>query len=138
MGIENCKLVELPVIHDPQGNLTFIEQGRHVPFDIARVYHTYDVPAGATRGGHAHRSCEELVIAMSGSFELIVDDGERRESFKLDRPHVGLYLPPMMWRELIDFSSNAVCMVVASDYFEEEDYIRDYAAFQSAVGAKAG
>jgi dTDP-4-dehydrorhamnose 3,5-epimerase-like enzyme len=130
--------VELPVIHDPQGNLTFIEQGRHVPFDIARVYHTYDVPGGATRGGHAHRNCEELVIAISGSFEVIVDDGAARDSFRLNRPYVGLYLPPMMWRELIDFSSNAVCMVVASDYFKEEDYIRDYSTFQAAVGAEAG
>jgi dTDP-4-dehydrorhamnose 3,5-epimerase-like enzyme len=138
LGVENCKLVELPVIHDPQGNLSFIEQGRHVPFDIARVYYTYDVPGGAARGGHAHRTCEGLVVAMSGSFEVVVDDGVARDSFRLNRSHVGLYLPPMIWRELIDFSSNAVCMVVASDYFKEEDYIRDYAAFQQAVGAEAG
>jgi dTDP-4-dehydrorhamnose 3,5-epimerase-like enzyme len=138
VGIENCKLVELPVIHDPQGNLTFIEQRRHVPFEIERVYHTYDVPGGAKRGGHAHRACEELLVAMSGSFEVIVDDGSARDSIRLNRSYVGLYLPPMIWRELVDFSSGSVCMVLASDYYDEDDYIRDYDDFQGAVAAGAG
>jgi dTDP-4-dehydrorhamnose 3,5-epimerase-like enzyme len=137
LGIDNCKLVELPVIHDPQGNLTFIEQKRHVPFEIARVYHTYDVPGGATRGGHAHRACEEMLVAMSGSFEVVVDDGSSRASFRLNRSYVGLYLPAMIWRELVDFSSGSVCMVLASDYYDEEDYIRDYDDFGKAVGAAA-
>jgi dTDP-4-dehydrorhamnose 3,5-epimerase-like enzyme len=135
VGIENCKLVELPVIHDPQGNLTFVEQNRHVPFEICRVYHTYDVPGGATRGGHAHRECEELLVAMSGSFEVIVDDGDKRDSFRLNRSYVGLYLPPMIWRELVDFSSGSVCMVLASDYYDEADYIRDYDEFGQATTA---
>ena len=133
MGVENCKLLKLPVIHDPQGNLTFIEQGRHVPFDIARVYHTYDVPGGATRGGHAHRACEEMLVAMSGSFEVVIDDGSAKDSVRLNRSYVGLYLPPMIWRELVDFSSGSVCMVLASDFYDETDYIRDYEAFQSAT-----
>jgi dTDP-4-dehydrorhamnose 3,5-epimerase-like enzyme len=133
LGIENCKLVELPVIHDPQGNLTYIEQKRHVPFEISRVYHTYDVPGGARRGGHAHRACEEMLVAMSGSFEVVVDDGSSRDSFRLNRSYVGLYLPPMTWRDLVDFSSGSVCMVLASDYYDEADYIRDYGEFQSAA-----
>lgn len=133
LGVEDCKLAELPVIHDPQGNLTFVEQKRHVPFEIARVYYLYDVPGGAMRGGHAHRSCEEMLIAMSGSFEVLVKDGSRKLSFRLSRSYIGLYLPPMIWRELIDFSSGSVCMVLASEYFDEADYIRDYGEFEAAV-----
>jgi len=135
LGVEDCKLVELPVVHDPQGNLTFVEQKRHVPFEIARVYHLYDVPGGAMRGGHAHRGCEEMLIAMSGSFEVVIDDGARKESVRLSRSYLGLYLPPMIWRELIDFSSGSVCMVLASEYFDEGDYIRDYTEFEVAVSA---
>lgn len=134
MGIADCKLAELPVVHDPQGNLTFIEQKRHVPFEIARVYHTYDVPGGARRGGHAHRACEEMLVAMSGSFEVSVDDGSERKAFRLNRSYIGLYLPPMIWRDLSDFSSGSVCMVLASDYYDEADYIRDYDEFLRAVG----
>jgi uncharacterized RmlC-like cupin family protein len=137
VSIENCKLVELPVVHDPQGNLTFIEQRRHIPFDIARVYHTYDVPGGARRGGHAHRECEEMLVAMSGSFEVEIDDGVNRKSVRLNRSYVGLYLPPMIWRDLVDFSSGSVCMVLASAYFEESDYIRDYDDFKSAVATSS-
>jgi hypothetical protein len=134
LGIEDCKLVELPVIHDPQGNLTFIEQTRHVPFEISRVYHTYDVPGGARRGGHAHRACEEMLVAMSGSFEVSIDDGDSRRNVMLNRSYVGLYLPPMIWRDLSDFSSGSVCMVLASDFYDEADYIRDYDEFKRAVG----
>lgn len=134
VGIDDCKLVELPVVHDPQGNLTFIEQKRHVPFEISRVYHTYDVPGGAQRGGHAHRACEEMLVAMSGSFEVTIDDGSSRRDVRLNRSYVGLYLPPMIWRDLSDFSSGSVCMVLASDYYDEADYIRDYDEFLGAVG----
>lgn len=135
MGVADCQVFELPIVHDPQGNLTFIEQKRHVPFEIARVYHLYDVPGGATRGGHAHRDCEELLVAMSGSFEVVLDDGREKKSVRLSRSHLGLYLPPMIWRELIDFSSGSVCMVLASEYYDEADYIRDYGEF---LGAAAG
>jgi dTDP-4-dehydrorhamnose 3,5-epimerase-like enzyme len=133
LSVDDCKLLELPVVHDPQGNLTFIEEQRHVPFSISRVYHLYDVPGGATRGGHAHKDTEEFLVAMSGSFEVVVDDGARRKSVRLNRSYIGLYLPPMIWRELIDFSSGSVCMVLASDYYDESDYIRDYDEFQRAT-----
>jgi dTDP-4-dehydrorhamnose 3,5-epimerase-like enzyme len=131
VGVQDCRVIELPIIHDPDGNLTFIEGERHVPFGIKRVYHTYDVPGGAVRGGHAHRTCEEMVIAMSGSFDVVVDDGKEKASFRLNRSWKGLYLPPMIWRDLIDFSSGSVCMVLASDFYEEDDYIRDYDRFRA-------
>lgn len=134
MGTADCQVLEFPVVHDPQGKLAFIEQRRHVPFDIERVYHLYDVPGGATRGGHAHRACEEVLIAMAGSFEVVVDDGREKQRFRLNRSHLGLYLPKMIWRELVDFSSGAVCLVLASEYFEEADYIRDYDDFVATVG----
>jgi hypothetical protein len=130
LPLDDCKLLELPVVADPQGNLTFIEQGRHVPFQITRVYHTYGIPGGAKRGGHAHRDCEELLVAMAGSFKVAIDDGAARGGFVLDRASVGLFLPRLIWRELVDFTPGAVCMVLASDYFDEEDYIRDYDAFR--------
>jgi hypothetical protein len=133
VSVQDCRVIDLPVIHDPDGNLTFVEQRRHVPFEICRVYHTYDVPGGARRGGHAHRTCEEVVIAMSGSFEVVVDDGEEKTSFRLNRSYQGLFLPRMIWRDLIDFSSGSVCMVLASDYYIEEDYIRDYDRFRAEV-----
>jgi dTDP-4-dehydrorhamnose 3,5-epimerase-like enzyme len=133
VGVQNCRVIDLPIIRDPNGNLTFIEEGRHVPFDIKRVYHTYDVPGGAVRGGHAHRTCEEMVIAMSGSFEVVVDDGDEKASFRLNRSYQGLFLPAMIWRDLIDFSSGSVCMVLASDFYVEEDYIRDHETFTAEV-----
>ena len=133
MSVDDCRLVELPVIHNPQGNLTFIEGAQHVPFDIARVYYLYDVPGGATRGGHAHKQLQQLLIAMSGSFDVLLDDGERTRTVRLNRSYVGLYMPTMIWRELVDFSSGSVCMVLASAPYEEADYIRDYDEFRAAV-----
>jgi dTDP-4-dehydrorhamnose 3,5-epimerase-like enzyme len=133
LSIDDCKLLELPVVHNPQGNLTFIEGSKHIPFEIARVYYLYDVPGGATRGGHAHRQLEQLIVATSGSLEIVVDDGQRRKGVSLNRSYVGLYLPPMTWRELVDFSSGSVCMVLASAHYDEADYIRDYGEFQDAV-----
>lgn len=138
MSVDDCRLIELPVVHNPQGNLTFVEGAEHVPFEIARVYYLYDVPGGATRGGHAHRELEQVLIAMSGSFEVIVDDGTQRRGIRLNRSYVGLYIPPMIWRELIDFSSGSVCMALASAHYDEGDYIRDHSAFQSVALGDTG
>ncbi|HXF31213.1 MAG TPA: FdtA/QdtA family cupin domain-containing protein [Solirubrobacterales bacterium] len=134
MGIDQCKLVELPVIENPQGHLTFIEEDRHVPFSIARVYYLYDVPEGAARGGHAHRELEQLIVPIGGSFDVIVDDGSERRTFHLDNPHLGLYLPRLIWRELESFSAGSFCLVLASAWYDEADYYRDYDAFQAALG----
>jgi len=136
LSIDDCRLVELPVVHNPQGNLTFIEGEKHVPFDIARVYYLYDVPGGAKRGGHAHCELQQLLIAMSGSLEIVIDDGVNRRGIQLNRSYLGLYMPAMIWRELVDFSSGSVCMVLASAPYEESDYIRDYGEFQRAVTAR--
>lgn len=130
LSVDDCRLVDLPVIHNPQGNLTFIEGQKHVPFDIARVYYLYDVPGGAERGGHAHRELQQLLVAMSGSLEIVIDDGAERKGIQLNRSYIGLYMPSMIWRELVDFSSGSVCMVLASAPYEEADYIRDYDEFR--------
>ena len=135
LGLEDCRLVELPRVNDPRGNLTFIEGGRHVPFDIRRVYYLYDVPGGATRAGHGHRRLEQVIIAMSGSFDVTLDDGRERRRFHLNRSYYGLYVSAMMWREIDNFSSGSVCMVLASDYYDEADYFRHYEQFMEAVRA---
>jgi hypothetical protein len=120
------QLINLPKIIDPRGNLTVAEQSRQIPFNIERVYWTYDVPSGECRGGHAHKTCEEVIIAVSGSFDVILDDGASRSTYHLNHPYQGLYVGKGIWRTLEDFSSGAVCLVLASHLFEEEDYIRDY------------
>ena len=129
MSIKNCKVVNLPKIQDPRGNLTFIEGGNHVPFDIKRVYYLYDVPGGAERGGHAHKELSQLIVAMSGSFDVLLDDGTQKVKFHLNRSYNGLYVCPMIWRELDNFSSGSVCMVLASNYYDESDYYRIYNDF---------
>lgn len=131
--LDQCRIIELPRINDPRGNLTFVESHRHVPFDIQRVYYLYDVPGGAERGGHAHKELQQLIIAMSGSFDVVIDDGKERRRHQLNRSYYGLYLPPMTWRELDNFSSGSVCMVLASLPFDEADYFRDYDAFRKVV-----
>lgn len=136
MSIENCKIIELPKISDPRGNLTFIEGMRHIPFDIRRVYYTYDVPGGADRGGHAHKALHQLIIAMSGSFDVTLDDGRNKKKFHLNRSYQGLYVCPMIWRDLDNFSSGSVCMVLASNIYEASDYYRDYNKFISAATSK--
>ena len=133
---EVCRIIELPRVTDPRGNLTFVEGARHVPFDIRRVYYLYDVPGGAERGGHAHKTLRQLIIAMSGSFDVVTDDGRRRQRFHLNRSYYGLYLPSMTWRELDNFSSGSVCLVLASAPYDESDYYRDYAAFLQACEAR--
>ncbi|MEH2318689.1 sugar 3,4-ketoisomerase [Nostoc sp.] len=133
MSIEECRIIHLPKVQDPRGNLTFIEGNKHVPFDLKRVYYLYDVPGGAERGGHAHKQLQQLIIAMSGSFDVVLDDGHGKWRFPLNRSYYGLYISSMVWRELDNFSSGSVCMVLASTYYEESDYYRDYDEFIKAV-----
>ena len=130
MALSDCQIIELPVIHDTRGNLTFIEGGRHIAFDIRRVYYLYDVPGGAERGGHAHKQLQQLIIAMSGSFDVVLDDGAERKRVHLNRSYSGLLVCPMIWREIDNFSSGSVCMVLASEFYDEADYYRDYETFQ--------
>jgi dTDP-4-dehydrorhamnose 3,5-epimerase-like enzyme len=129
MGISECRLIELPRIQDSRGNLTFIESDRHVPFAIERTYYLYDVPGGAARGAHGHKALQQLMIAMAGSFDVTLDDGNEKRRFHLNRSYIGLYIPPMIWRELDNFSSGSVCVVLASAYYDEHDYLRNYDEF---------
>jgi dTDP-4-dehydrorhamnose 3,5-epimerase-like enzyme len=133
MSLDDCKLIDLPKIAEPRGNLTFIEGGRHVPFDIKRVYYLYDVPGGAERGGHAHKDLHQLIVAMSGSFDIVLDDGRQKKRIHLNRSYYGLYVCPMIWREMDNFSSGAVCLVLASNLYDESDYYRDYSDFLKAL-----
>ena len=136
MNVRGCKILDLPKISDPRGNLTFIESPKHIPFDIKRVYYLYDVPGGAERGGHAHKELQQLIIAMSGSFDIVLDDGVNKERIHLNRPYFGLYVNTMVWRELDNFSSGSVCMVLASIPYDESDYYRDYGEFTQALKDK--
>jgi dTDP-4-dehydrorhamnose 3,5-epimerase-like enzyme len=124
-----CRIVELPRIADPRGNLTVVEGAVEVPFDVQRVYYLYDVPGGQFRGGHAHRGLEQVIIAAAGSFDVIVDDGRQSERFFLNRSYVGLYMPPMIWHELDNFSTGSVALALASQRYDEADYYRDYDEF---------
>ncbi len=134
MTVDACRLIDLPKIHDPRGNLTYIEGGSHVPFLIERVYYLYDVPGGSERGGHAHKGLHQLIVAMSGSFDVLIDDGNQRRRIHLSRSYYGLYICPMIWRELDNFSSGAVCLVLASNRYDESDYYRDYPEFLADKG----
>ena len=136
MLLKHCKIINLPKIKDPRGNLTFIEGGEHIPFDIKRVYYLYDVPGGAERGGHAHKTLQQLIIAMSGSFDVVLDDGREKKRFHLNRPYRGLFVCPMIWRKLDNFSSGSVCLVLASNRYTEDDYYRKYSDYQAAIGLK--
>jgi hypothetical protein len=133
MNLSKCKIIELPKITDARGNLTFIEENRHIPFDIKRIYYLYDVPGGAMRGGHAHRNLQQFIIAVTGSFDVLLDDGFNKKTFHLNKSNTGLYLPSMMWRELDKFTSGSVCLVLASELYSEDDYIRDYKTFKKVV-----
>jgi len=129
VSIDNCNIINLPKIADHRGNLCFIEGSRHIPFDMKRLYYIYDIPGGAERGGHAHKELHQFVIAMSGSFDVLLDDGQQSKTVQLNRSHYGLYICPMIWREISNFSSGAVCVVLASDYYCEDDYYRVYEDF---------
>ncbi len=133
MSIDKCRFIDLPKVTDPRGNLTFIEGGRHIPFEIKRVYYIYDVPGGAERGGHAHKKLEQLIIAVSGSFDVVLSDGRDKRKFQLNRPYYGLYICPMIWREIENFSSGSVCIALSSEYYDEADYYRYYAGFLNKV-----
>ena len=134
--LSNCKIIDLPKIQDPRGNLTFIEGGHHVPFDIQRVFYLYDIPGGADRGGHALKLCYQFLIAMSGSFDVILDDGKEKKRIHLSRSYNGLLIPAAIWREMDNFSSGSVCMVLASNKYSEEDYYRDYSDYLAAMSLK--
>jgi len=136
MGLEDCRIIGMPRVEDPRGNLTFIEGNNHIPFDIKRVYYTYDVPGGSERGSHAHKNLRQLIVAMSGSFDVVLDDGFNKHRFHLNRSYYGLYVSPMMWRTIDNFSSGSVCMVLASELYDENDYYRDYSEFMSDVKSK--
>ena len=135
--LNQVKMIDLPKIADQRGNLTFVEGGRHIPFDIKRVYYLYDVPGGAERGGHAHKELRQFIIAMSGSFDVVLDDGRQKRRIHLNRSYTGLYVCPMIWRELDNFSSGSVCMVLASNRYDEDDYYRDYVQYLAAQGVSA-
>ena len=128
-----AKIINLPKISDPRGNLTFIEQENHIPFKIKRVYWIYDVPGGETRGGHAFKKQQELIVTLSGSFDVIVDDGEKQQTFSLKRSYYGLYIPEGLWRQIKNFSTNALAMVLSSTHYNEYDYIYDYDEFLKMI-----
>ncbi len=132
MSLDDCRIINLPKISDPRGNLTFLEGMRHIPFEIKRVFYLYDVPGGESRAGHALKTCEQFVIAMSGSFDLVLDDGVDRKRFHLNRSYYGIYLPPLIWREIDNFSSGSVCTVMASEPYNEDSYYREYSHFLAA------
>jgi len=134
MNLSQCRIIELPKMTDPRGNLTFVEGERHVPFPIKRVFYLYDVPGGADRAGHALKKCHQFLIAMSGSFDVVVYNGKDKERFHLNRSSYGLHLPPMFWREMDNFSSGSVCLVLASEPYDEKDYYRDYREYLRVMG----
>lgn len=133
MSLNDCRIIELPKIVDPRGNLTFIEENKHIPYDIKRVFFLYDVPGGESRGGHALKNCDQFLIAASGSFDVIVDDGIERKTYHLNRSYYGLHIPPLIWREMDNFSSGSVCMVLASEFYSENDYFREYEEYLRAI-----
>ena len=137
VGIERCRLIELPVVEDPFGDLAFAEAGRHVPFAIERVFYVQGVPEEAVRGGHAHRTLEQVVFCLAGGFEIVVDDDARSRPYRLEPGGTGLYLPPMVWHDMSDFADATAYVALTSARFEESDYIRDRDEFGEAVGAAA-
>lgn len=130
-SVYNCNVLQLTKIHNPAGNITIVEGERNIPFNIRRIYYLYDIPGGESRGGHAHKELSQLIVAASGSFEVLLDDGINKKIVRLNRPNYGLLVVPGIWRELFEFSSGAICMVLASHKYDEMDYIRDYDIFSA-------
>lgn len=130
MTVEDAKIIELPKILDARGNLSFAEQNNQIPFEIKRTYWIYDVPGGESRGGHAFRKNEEMIIALSGAFDVVVDDGERQKRFNLNRSYYGLYIPKGLWRTMENFSTNAFALEFGSEHYDKSDYVRDYEQFK--------
>lgn len=137
MRWDQIRIVSLPKVSDPRGNLSFIEGGRHVPFEFRRVFYLYDVPGGESRAGHALKTCQQFIIAISGAFDVTADDGRTRAKHHLNRSYFGLYLPPLVWREIDNFSSGSVCLVLASEPYDEAGYVRDYDAFRRIAAEPA-
>ena len=135
-SIDQCKIIELDKHHHINGNLSVVENGEQVPFDIKRVYYLYDVPSGEERGGHAHKQLRQFIVAVSGSFDVIIDDGVQQRSVTLNRPYKGLLIVPGIWRVINNFSSGAVCLVMASDHYDEDDYVRNYDEFKLLTSNK--
>ncbi len=133
MSLKDCRIIELPKLTDPRGNLTFIEENNHIPYSIKRVFFLYDVPGGENRAGHALKSCYQLLIAANGSFDVTLSDGAESQKFQLNRSYYGLSIPPLIWRDMDNFSSGSVCVVLASEFYSEDDYYRDYHDFLQAA-----
>lgn len=133
MNLSNCKIIELPKISDPRGNLTFIQSLTQIPFNIQRVFYLYDIPTGFDRGAHAHKSLHQFLVCLSGSFDVLLDDGKNKKSIHLNRPWKGLHIPPMIWAAEINFDPGSICLVLASDLYSEPDYIRNYDEFLTMV-----
>ena len=134
--IDQCTLIELGKHHHPNGNLTVVNNSTQVPFDIKRVYYLYDVPGGEERGGHSHKALKQFVVAISGAFDVIIDDGINQRTVTLNRPYMGLLIVPGIWRVINNFSSGAVCLVLASEHYDEADYVRDYDEFKQLTSSK--
>ena len=132
-SVYECSVVHLPKIHNQAGNITALENQKNIPFDVKRVYYLYDVPGGAERGGHGHRKLQQFIIALSGSFDVLINDGTNKKVVHLDRPYIGLHVVAGMWRELINFSSGAICLVLASEKYTEEDYLRDFESYLNFI-----
>ena len=134
MTVEDCKIIELPRFLDARGNLSFVEQNNHIPFEIKRTYWIYDVPGGDNRGGHAFRQNEEFIVALSGAFDVTVDDGQQKKTFTLNRSYYGLYIPKGLWRTMENFSTNSFALEFGSTHYQQEDYIREYNEFIKLKG----
>lgn len=128
-SVFDCSLLVLPKIENRAGNITPIENSKHIPFAVKRIFYLYDVPGGESRGAHAHKKCHQFLVAASGSFEVLLDDGQTKRIVQLNRPYVGLHIPPGIWASEINFSSGAICLVLASEFYDESDYVRDYNHF---------